>query len=245
MLRSLVGVLLLSAFNVSASFAGDCQAFLNKQEFEDFQLEHGKSLKGVETFEESNIPPDADVGLPNPLRGNVPNVDPQGIGFPTGLEQKNIVIQDNITPGCSPPNPNPGNTGQDLVVLGPGRFGANSKKVGANINQKSLDLIFPDPGHNHTGVGFELGIISAGDPTWHITVYGKSGTEIGQFVLPGGEPEPAKAFFGISCDLGIGRINICAATNHFEIVDDIQMWEELPVAVEPATWGWIKNIYHR
>jgi hypothetical protein len=146
---------------------------LNKQEFEDFQLEHGKFLKGVETFEESNIPPGADVGLPNPLRGNVRNVDPLGIGFPTGLEQKNIVIQDNMTPGCNPPNPNPGNRGQD----------------------------------------------TGGDLTWHITVNGKSGAEIGQFVLTGGDPEPAKAFLGIWCDLGIGRINICAASNLFEVVD--------------------------
>src|SRR5688572_22356217 len=116
MFRPLLGVLLLSAFNVIASFAqdrGDCQSFFNKQEFEEFNLDHGKVLKGVETFEESNVAPFFFAQFANPLMGNVRNVDAMGIGFPTGLEQKNIVIQDNITPGCNPPNPNPGSTGMD------------------------------------------------------------------------------------------------------------------------------------
>jgi len=110
-----------------------------------------------------------------------------------------------------------------------------------------LDLIFPDPLHNHTGVGFELGT----PPSfplfqWAITIYAKNGAEIGRFVVPApDQPEPTKTFFGIWCVSSIGRINVCnnASKSDAEVVDDIQMWEERATTVEPATWGSIKNIY--
>jgi hypothetical protein len=219
-----------------------CQAFFDKLEFETFNEGHGKFLKGVENFEESNIGPGQVAGIRNPLEGNVPNVDPSGIGFPTGLEQKSIVIQDNVTVGCNPPSPNPGNTGGDIAVIGPGFGNANSKKVSANYFAASTDLIFPNPAHSHTGVGFELGALS-GFPAspWHITVYDQSGAEIGQFdvPLPPG-PEPGKTFFGVWCE-EIGRINICDDGTDGEVVDNIQIWEDITTGIEPAPAGPIQT----
>jgi hypothetical protein len=246
MSRSLVFVLLLSALSASAFAQGPCQVFFDKNEFEVYNESHGKFLKGVEDFEESNATQGAVIGLPNPLRGNVPNVDPaSGQGFPTGLEQKNIVIQDNVTQGCNPPNPNPGNTGFDLVLCGPGGFGSNSDKVGANYFVSSTDLIFPDPNENHTGIGLEIGVLQ-GFPSspWIVSVFNKNGTLMASITVPmPPTPEPGKTFVGVWCQDSIGRINVCDQGVASEMVDDIQMWEEEVIAVEPATWGSIKNNY--
>ncbi len=227
-----MAVLLLSAFSVSDSSAQSCQAFFDNAEFEAFNEGHGKFLKGVETFEESNIGWDRIVGLPNPLEGNVPNVNGLGIGFPTGLEQKNIVIQDNITAGCSPPNPNPGAHKESILLAGAPGW-ANSEKVGANSFVASTDLIFPNPEDNHTGVGFELGFLAPFPVTsYFVTVYAKEDeAQIGVFTVPVPGPEPNKTFFGIWCEVSIGRINICSEDDFgIEMVDDIQMWEEDPAA---------------
>jgi hypothetical protein len=238
-------VLLLSAISTSAFAQGGCTVFFDSQEFQVYNESHGKFLKGVEDFEESNIPPGQIVGLPNPLRGNVPNVDPAtGYGFPNGLEQKNIVIQDNATPGCNPPNPNPGATGIDIALAGAQFGNQNSKKITANYFANSLDLIFPDPNENHTGVGFLLANNPFfGQNPWHISVHDKNGTVMAKVDVQVPQPEPSKGFFGIWCERSIGRINVCGTNNTLELIDDIQMWEEEVIAVEPTTWGMIKNSY--
>jgi hypothetical protein len=243
MFRPLVFVLLLTAISTSAFAQGGCTVFLNANEFTVFNESHGKFLKGVEDFEESNIGQGQVTAIPNPLRGNVPNVDPAGIGFPTGLEQKNIVIQDNVN-GCNAAQPAPGATGQDIAVAGAGFFGANSKKITSNYFASSTDLLFPDPNENHTGIGFELGIPGPFGISWNIMVFDKANNLMLQFTLPP-TPEPNKAFFGVWCERSIGRINICNAdqAQGTELIDDIQMWEEVTTAVEPATWGSIKNNY--
>ncbi|MHC4447010.1 MAG: hypothetical protein ACYSXF_04400, partial [Planctomycetota bacterium] len=209
---------------------GGCTVFTDKASFEDFNTTEGKFLKGIEDFEESNIPDGGKQPLPAPLEGNVPNVDPDtGIGFPNGLTQKNLIIQDNITPGPNPPTTNPSGSPIALFVLGPGASGANSKKVGEDLEvldgtEASLDLIFTEP--NHTGVGFELSQFPGFPPgNWHITAYNKSGVEIGKWVVPPVE-EPQKAFFGIWCSETIGRINIWDEGIIPDAVDNIQMWEE-------------------
>ncbi|MHC4590151.1 MAG: hypothetical protein ACYTAQ_12685, partial [Planctomycetota bacterium] len=141
----------------------DCTEFLIQGEFEDYCMQHGKLIKGIEDFEESNVPPGAGmkVALPAPLRGNVPNVDAAGFGFPDGLAEKNLIIQDNVFQGPNPPSPDPSGSPHALYVLGTGApYNANSKKVGEDLFNEvppinaSLDLIFTDP--NHTGIGFEL-----------------------------------------------------------------------------------------
>ena len=55
-------------------------------------------------------------GLCDPLQGNVPFIDPaNGLGFPNGLLNKNLIIQSNIFQENAPvPAP-----GSGLVGLGP------------------------------------------------------------------------------------------------------------------------------
>ena len=76
-----------------------CQAFFTKSSFAEFVCDNGKVLKGIEDFEESNVKNGVKIALPAPLEGNVPNVDALGMGFPTGLTEMNILIQDNIKVG--------------------------------------------------------------------------------------------------------------------------------------------------
>ncbi|MHC4775535.1 MAG: hypothetical protein ACYTBR_09755, partial [Planctomycetota bacterium] len=141
-----------------------CTEFLDEPSFVDYCMQHGKLLKGIEDFEESNVPDGvgSKVPLPAPLQGNIPNVNPSnGLGFPDGLAEKNLIIQDNVFQGPNPPSPDPSGSPNALYVLGTGPpYNANSKKVGEDLFNEvppinaSLDLIFTDP--NHTGIGFEL-----------------------------------------------------------------------------------------
>lgn len=250
MLRPLVIAFVLAGLATSSALAQQvCTPFFDKQEFETFNENHGKFLKGVEDFEESNIDSGAKQALPAPLEGNVPNVAPNGVGFPDGLEQKNIIIQDNITQGCNPPGLNPSGSNVALYVIGPGFIGSNSEKVGEDLEvlkgqHTSLDLIFT-PDDNHTGVGFELSFFEGFPATpWHITVYDKQDQVMGKFNVPP-SVEPAKTFFGIWCEETIGRINVCDDPMVLtpDAIDNIQMWSELPVPVESRTWGQIKARY--
>ena len=247
MLRSIITALLALVANVNTVSAQGCTPFFDKISFEAFNQAHGKFLKGIETFEESNI---ADLGkqfLPAPLTGNVPNLV-GGIGFPDGLAEKNLIIQDNITPGPNPPTPNPSGSPVALYVIGAGFIGSNSKKVGEDLEvlqgiETSTDLIFTEP--NHTGVGFELSHFDGfGNGDWHITVYDKNDVEIGKFIVPDtGFNEPSKAFFGIWCSPSIGRINIWDAGIIPDAIDNIQMWQEDVVSVDGSTWGSVKARY--
>jgi hypothetical protein len=237
-----VSVLLLAGGPAGAA----CTAFFDRAQFEAFCLEHGKVLKGVETFEESNIEANGKQPLPAPLDANPNTVG--GVGFPNGLTETNLIIQDNITPGPNPPAPNPSGSPIALFVIGPGFLGSNSIKVGEDLfleeTAASLDLIFTEP--NHTGVGFQLsrftGYTLAG---WHITVYDKLDQEIGKFIVPAPPaPEPTKSFFGIWCDETIGRINIWdQAGIEPDAVDDIQMWRTAATPVDGSTWGGVKAGY--
>jgi len=209
-----------------------CLEFLDQAEFEDYCMQHGKLLKGIETFEESNIPDGGKQPLPAPLQGNVPNVDPVNqLGFPSGLTEKNLIIQDNIFPGPNPPFPDPSGSPFALYVVGPGFLNSNSKKVGEDMFLEqmwaSLDLIFTDP--YHTGIGFELSRFESYTLAgWHISVYDMADVEIAKFFVPPPPgPEPTKFFWGVWCDEGIGRINIWdEAGPEPDAIDNIQMWME-------------------
>ena len=219
--------------------------FTNKSGFDTFMIQTGKVLKGVEDFEESNIPDGGKQNLPDPLEGNVKNIDVvTGFGFPNGLVEKNLIIQANITPGPSPPAPNPSGDPFALYVVGQGFLGANSVKIGEDLFlagvAASLDLIFTEP--NHTGVGFELSRF-AGFGTgagWHITVYDKADVVLGKFqVPPVSGPEPGKTFFGVWSTQTIGRINIFdkEPSPAPEAIDNIQMWtDETPPQIQ-----WFKD----
>jgi hypothetical protein len=221
----------ISSISLWQNPVSECTFFLDKDQFEAFNCADGKRLKGIETFEESNIPPLGKVPLPAPLQGNVPNVDPAGIGFPDGLTEKNIIILDNIFPGPNPPVISPSGSPFALYVIGEGFIGSNSKKIGEDLFlngiHASLDLIFTEP--NHTGVGFELsrfdGFPIAG---WHITVYDKQDVPMGKFLVPPpSQPEPSKSFFGVWCPNTIGRINIFDEAGPApDAIDNIQMYVE-------------------
>jgi len=206
--------------------ATGCRAFFDADDFRIYNEQHGKAMKGVETFEEAVLQQGLKECFPAPI-GPLPSP-----AFPNGLEQRNLHIQDNVTPGPSPPSLNPSKNDCALYVIGPGFIGSNSMKVGEDIFLKglhaSLDLIFNEP--NHTGVGFKLsrfqGFPSAG---WIVTAYNKGDQVIGSFkVPPPTGNEPIKEFFGIWCEQTIGRINIFDQSPDPapDAIDDIEMWTE-------------------
>ncbi len=201
---------------------GNCQVFFTKSSFDAFNISDGKTLKGIEDFEESDIQDGEKLAFPAPLQGGVPSP-----GFPTGLTQNNLIIQDNITPGPSPLLLNPSGDPQALFVIGANAFGSNSKKVGEDLEElfgqeASLDLLFS--GDNKSGVGFELshfdGFLGG---SWIVAVYDINNNLIGKFDVPDAI-EPAKQFFGVWCDTPIGRINIWDFEIAPDSIDNIQMW---------------------
>jgi len=219
-----------------------CQAFFDEQEFLSYNQSHGKFKKGLETFEEGVVVPGGKNCFPAPL-GPVPSSY-----FPNGLQERNLIIQDNITTGPNPAAPNPSGNPCALFLIGAGFAGSNSNKVGEDLFLKgipaSLDLIFTEP--NHTGVGFRLSRFE-GFPTggWHITIYNKADEPIGKFDVAGPTAnEPFKGFFGVWCDQTLGRINIYDQAGVTpDAIDDIWMWEEEPTPVHVTTWGGVKLIY--
>lgn len=233
MLRKTLPVVVVASF-VAGTAQADIFFFTDLFAFEAFNEAAGKMLKGIETFEESNIGARDKVALMAPLLGNVPNTT-DGIGFLDGLEQKNIIIQDNITPGPNPVSTNPSGSPFALFVIGPGFLGSNSKKIGEDLEvlfgiEASLDLIFTEP--NHTGVGFELSQFEGFGPPgdWHITIYNKADEIIGKFILPPAI-EPMTSFFGVWSSDTIGRINIWDEGIIPDAIDNIQMWIPAPGAL--------------
>jgi hypothetical protein len=218
-----IAVLVLAA-PVSLAQTDACTPFYNQAEFEAFNQAEGKTLQGIETFEESNISDGGKQFLPAPL-----NQDPNtffGIGFPKGLLQ-NIAIWDNITPGPNPPDLNPSGTIFALYVIGPNFLGSTSKKAGSDLllggTPGSLDLVFPVA--SYSGVGFELSWFFL-QGSWNVSVYNTQGQTIGQYQFAGAPgPEPQTSFFGIWCDEPTGRINVFYDQDDFPAVDNIQMWQ--------------------
>ena len=78
MVRIAIMVAVALVWNANAASA-QCQAFFDKISFEQFNMNEGKFLKGIETFEESTVPDGGKMPFPAPLQGNVPNpVFPRG-----------------------------------------------------------------------------------------------------------------------------------------------------------------------
>ncbi len=227
-------VVLVVAAPAGFAQAGACVAFFDKSEFEDFNKSEGKSLDGIETGDESNIPPGFKIPLPAPLDQN-PNINIFfGFGFPNGLEQQHIAIWDNVTPGPNPPDLNPSGSDFALYVIGRGFLEAKSNKVGSDLFlkeiQASLDLVFGgalDTGVNplYTGVGFELSWFFM-RAAWDVSIYNGLGATIGEFQFQGPPgPEPQTTFFGVWCGEGIGRINIYDNSGPWpNAIINIEMW---------------------
>ena len=218
--------------------------FYDQPTFDAFCQSHGKFVKGVENFEEAQIPPGGKTCFPSPL-----GPDPNFPVFPNGLFVRNLIIRDNITPGPSPPIVQGSGSGCALYVVGAGFIGSNSVKVGEDLFLQniiaSIELFITEP--HHTGVGFRLSRFQ-GYPTggWIVTVYDFSNAIIGVFnVPPPTAGEPLKSFFGVWCENGIGRINIYdnAGVAAPDAIDDIELWEDLATAASATTWGKVKTIY--
>jgi hypothetical protein len=220
----------LAALAIAGSFAntapGDVFVFTDREEFRAFNLSVNKFLKGIETFQEGDVPDGVSLILDDPLQGNVPNVSPFG-GFPSGLEHKNLIVQSNLL-GLNAPHLAPRGT-EGLFVVGadaglPGI--PESVTVAAHFQGDSLDLIFLEP--NHTAIGFDaLDLDLGGLPgaVFHISVFSMDNETIIEEVVPA---PFEKTFFGISSDQTIGRINIGGmweGSPGVELVDDIEMWQ--------------------
>ena len=220
--KTFLFALLLAAYPASFALGGGVFVFNNQDEFHLF-MEGKKEQKGVtEDFENSNVGFGELAFLFGRLEGGVPNIDPfNGLGFPNGLRNFNLIIQTNALEQGLEIVP-----GQELVALGrdfiiPGV--PNSVVVGANFFAESLDLIF-DPTENHTGVGFDY--IDPVKGIAFITVFDKNDQIIFKEIFKaGGE----KQFFGIWSFETIGRINIGGPGG--ELVDNIEMWVPAPGAL--------------
>lgn len=223
-------MLVVSVF-VCAQASGAIFYFTDHGAFQDFNMQDGKVLKGIETFEESSAEPGSKYPFPNPLCPGVPRPT-----FPNGIAEENLCIQSNITPHPLAPTPNPSANPHALFVNGVGFLGSNSIKVGLDEflqnTLASLDLIFTPA--EHTGVGFELSRYAGfGTAGWTIGIFGPGDMLLGMYVIPGPiAPEPAKVFFGVWSDIPIDRINIWGddeGPRPFG-VDNIEMWVPTPGA---------------
>ena len=233
MSRIVLFVVVLSvAVSPGLAQAGACMAFFDQGQFRDFNKGQGKSLDGIETFEESNIPPQGKIPLPAPLDQN-PNTF-AGLGFPNGLTQQHIAIWDNVTQGPNPPGLNPSGNMFALYVVGVGFLDAKSNKVGSDLFlfdiQASLDLVFGNSSGvtpRYTGVGFELSWFRGyGGGDWDVSIYNGQGATIGEFQFQEEQdPEPQTTFFGVWCGEGIGRINIYDNAGPVpDAIVNIEMW---------------------
>jgi hypothetical protein len=233
---------LLLCWNAAHAGVG-CTVFYDQVAFDEYCATHGKLVKGIETFEEGGVQSGGKDVCYAPF-----SVDPSAC-FPTGLEQGNLIIQDNITPGPAPTVLQPSGLSNALYVIGPGFLGANSNKVGEDVFlsgiHASVDLIFTEP--NHTGIGFELsrfdGFPSAG---WTIAYFGTDNALLGTAVVPPpAGNEPTKSFFGVWCPEQIGRINVFDMLTEPgpDAIDNVEMWVDLATPSRAASWGQVKSIY--
>ena len=215
--------------NCPADCPGECPCFIftSQADFEAFNEENGKTLKGVEDFEEGILGPGAVDGMDDPLCGGVPNA-PDAFPYPAGLTQLNMCVQGNTLAGnATDPSPH----GIDgLAAASAGFFGASSDIVVANFFADSLDIMLTSPPvsegeeDDHTAVGFNtLGNLIQGPGTVDIQVYNQANV----LLLSASSPSDAAGsnFWGVSCTEPIGRINIFDPVNGSGGADNIQLWE--------------------
>ncbi|MCH8853301.1 MAG: hypothetical protein IID41_11720 [Planctomycetes bacterium] len=206
--------------NCSADCPGACEIteFTNQADFEAAMEDANKILKGIETFEESNLPPADVLGMDDPLCGGIPCA-PGGCSFPNGLDQFNLCLQSNVL-GNAPVVPSPQGI-NGLAAASAGFSGAVSDIVISNTFVNGLDLIFDTP---KTGVGFDT-LALLGGASVQIRVYDTAGIEI----LSTSSPAEATGanFWGVlsGTPIAIGRINIFDPGNGAEGGDNIQLWE--------------------
>jgi PEP-CTERM motif len=228
-MRLSFGIIVVACCGAAAR--ADIQYFTDQGAFAQFNQGIGKSLKGIENFEESLAGPGEKHPFPNSLQNGVPRPT-----FPNGIDATNLIIQTNITLGPCPPLPNPSASDRALWVNGAGFLGSNSIKVGTDEFLygmfSSIDLIFTS--HDKTAVGVDVSTypgFNSGHTGFTMCIYDPFENVLGTYVIAGPTPtEPGKDFFGVWSSVPIGRINIWGS---FDIpqpfaVDNIEMWVPEP-----------------
>jgi len=211
-----------------------CSVFTNQAEFEAFNQGEGKTLKGIEDFEEGTLGPGGIAGVDDPLCGGIPS-SPPGSPYPNGLTQLNMCFQSNFEHNPGAPNPR-GLVG--IAALGTGALGTSSEGVVANFFVDSADLMFTSPPaleeDDHTGIGFNIVALQGGTSV-DLQVYDKANS----LVVSASSPADAAGsnFWGVWCSDPIGRINI-NGDGFSEGADNIQLWHDItcdPPCDLPAT----------
>lgn len=228
-----------SALLVSHAHGG-VQFFTDHALFQQHNAQYGKVLKGIETFEESEADEGSKIPFPNPLQHGVPRPT-----FPNGIDETNLIIQTNITPGPCPPVPNPSTNAQALWVNGANFIGSNSIKVGTDEFLfglfSSLDLIFTS--HDKTAIGLDVSTFTnfnQGHGGFIVCAYDEFDNILGNFLIPGPTPtEPGKNFVGVWSSTVIGRVNIWGIFSVPQpfAVDNIEMWVPAPGAGSSLLFG--------
>ena len=192
---------------------GSLSIFTSQGDFENAADATNKRLKFVEDFEENNVGQLGIATLVSPLAPGVPNLDGFGLGFPNGLAAQNIQI---TTPDGGP-----------LVVLGDLFIGNNTSVVGANsfANSTVIDVL----DDRKTAIGFNVLDPIGGTGDYDVTVLDTGGGVLFAGTISAGA-NPG-SFMGFVAGAGsIGSIEIGAALDGGELLDNIQLW----VVPEPA-----------
>ena len=200
---------------------GDLVIFSEPAEFEAFAEGQGGLLTGIETFEESILPPDAGSTASDPLEPGAPNQPDTGYPFPNGLEGVgNMIYQSNLL-GGNPDDPYPDpDGGYSLLVYSAGLQGASSDVVVSYGLGDSTDMIFTQDGVS--AVGFDTVSMLFGEVTVGIRAYDRDNVLLGLAFAP--TDRAGSHFFGVWSPVGIGRINVWDPLGGFEGADNIQIW---------------------
>lgn len=197
---------------------GGTAVFTSRSAFELAAMAAGKVLKGVEDFEEGNIGPLQIAVLGEPLDGN-PNVDGNGLGFPSGLSATNIAITTS--------------SGGGLVGLGDGFVGNVSTVVGANSFADATILTVTSD--VKTAIGLNVADPIGAFGAYDVAVRAPSGILLFSGIVNAGAANGS--FLGVVTDAfnSIGSIQIAAldaaGAGGGELLDNIQLW----VVPEPST----------
>jgi len=203
----------MAAAFAAVAHGGLLDIYIDRGAFESAAAAAGKSLKFIETFEEGNVPAGGIAFLVSPLSPGVPNIDTAGLGFPTGLDATNLEIRTG--------------SGGPLVALGDNFVGNTSTVVGANYFTDTTAIhLLPDAGK--TAVGFNVSDPIGGTGDYNVTVHDPNGNLLFAGVVSAGAQDGS--FMGFINPGGIGSIEIGAANDGGELIDNIQVWVPAPGA---------------
>ncbi|MCH8275220.1 MAG: PEP-CTERM sorting domain-containing protein [Armatimonadetes bacterium] len=213
--RLLTFILALSAAVVAPSLAmGQLTWYSDRAAFRADNRNHGKILKGIEDFEESNLGTFQLMRFDDPLDSTTTN-EP----YPNGILMENIRIQSRTAAGVP-------RGAMGMLAVSVGRGGATSDVVLANTFGDSLDHMFLD--ELKSGIGFDT-LDFAGAGNVDVSVYDLAGNLLGAINSPA--DTAGTNFLGVWSEVPIGRINIFSPGGGREGADNVEMW----VVPEPTS----------